>query len=47
VTPFVAKVVSGLPDFDASSQQLVAIDSQMAQLRRTLITSDPGCFNQG
>lgn len=47
VTPFVARVVSGLPNYDAGNQQLVAIDTEMAQLRRSLITSDPGCFNEG
>lgn len=47
VTPFVAQVVQGLPDFDPSNPQLASIDTQMAQLRRSLITSDPGCFNEG
>jgi hypothetical protein len=47
VMPFVAKIIQGLPDFDAGNQQLVAIDSEMGALRRTLIPSDPGCFNQG
>ena len=46
VTPFVAKVIDGLPDFNPSNQQLVAIDTQTAQIRRALI-SEPACFNQG
>jgi hypothetical protein len=47
VTPFVAKVIDGLPDFDPNNPQLQAIDTQMAELRRSMITTDPGCFNQG
>jgi len=47
VTPFVAKVIPGLPDFNPNVPEHVGLHDETMLIRRALITSDPGCFNEG